>query len=262
MARSVTIRLLPHTSIILAAGWQTSGVVSDFLHRLFASQPEPPHLAIIGAAVLAFVAVAVPTIWRQARHVVTIVHEGGHAVIALVSGRRLTGIRLHSDTSGLTLSAGRPTGPGMIFTLLSGYPAASLVGLVGAVLLTTGRITLMLTVALVFLPLMLVMIRNFFGVISIVVTWGIVFAVVWFTEPSVQSIFAYTGVWFLLLGGVRPVFELNHQRRRGRMPYSDADQIGRLTHVPPLMWVGTFLAVNVVALAAGGYLLARWLLPQ
>ena len=44
------------------------------------------------------------------------------------TGRKLHGIRLHSDTSGLTLSAGRPTGPGMILTLLAGYVAPPLVG--------------------------------------------------------------------------------------------------------------------------------------
>ena len=69
-------------------------------------------------------------------------------------------------------------------------------------------------------------------------------------------------VWFLLVGGVRPVFELRRQRSRGRMPYSDADQIGRMTRVHPLAWVGVFLAVTVLALVTGGWLLARWLLPQ
>jgi hypothetical protein len=242
--------------------WQAVRVsLDDFLHRLFEAQPEPPHLAIVGAAAAALVTVAISSIWRHARHVITIVHEGGHAVTALLSGRRLQGIRLHSDTSGLTVSAGRPTGLGMVLTLLAGYPAASVFGLLGAVLLTTGRITLMLAVALVALPLMLIMIRNFFGVLTVVVTWGIIFAVAWFTEPSVQSVFAYAAVWFMLIGGVRPVFELNHQRRRGRMPYSDADQVGRLTHVHPLGWVGTFLTVNVLCLVAGGWLLARWLLP-
>lgn len=255
-----------HIWIWRTTGWRQHGKLpgvslTDFLHRLSDVQPEPPHLAIVGAALVAFVAVAVPTIWRRTRHVITIVHEGGHALIALLSGRRLQGIRLHSDTSGLTVSAGRPTGLGMVLTLLAGYPAASLVGAVGAVLLTTGRITLMLGVALVLLPLMLVMIRNLFGVVSIVTTWAIVFVVAWFAEPSVQSIFAYTAVWFLLIGGVRPVFELNRQRRRGRMPYSDADQVGRLTHVHPLGWVGFFLAFTVLCLVAGGWLLARWLLP-
>jgi hypothetical protein len=238
------------------------GVRLDFFDRLLAAQPEPPRLAIIGTLVLAFAVVAWPTTWRLSRHVVTIVHEGGHAVIALLSRRRLQGIRLHSDTSGLTLSAGRPTGPGMIMTLLAGYPAASIVGLVGAVLLTSGRITLMLVVALVLLALMLVMIRNFFGVLSVVTVGGAIFAVAWFASAAVQSIFAYALVWFLLFGGVRPVFELHRQRRRGRMPYSDADQIGRLTRVPAVVWVGVFLSITVVALVAGGWLLARWLLPE
>jgi len=251
---------------VLAGGWRGRGKLpgvslADFLDRLFDAQPEPPQLVIIGAALFAFVVVATPTLWRWSRNVITIVHEGGHAVMALLSGRRLQGIRLHSDTSGLTVSAGRPTGLGMILTLLAGYPAASVVGAIGAVLLTTGRITLMLAVALALLPMMLVMIRNIFGVISVVTTWGLIFAVAWFTPADVQSIFAYTAVWFLLFGGVRPVFELHRQRRRGRMPYSDADQIGRLTHVPALVWVGVFLSLAVLALVTGGWLLARWLLP-
>jgi hypothetical protein len=236
----------------------------DFLDRLFAQQPEPPHLSlvVVGAALLALAVVATPATWRWSRHVITIAHEGGHALIALISGRRLQGIRLHSDTSGLTVSAGRPTGPGMVLTLLAGYPAASMVGLIGALLLTAGRITLMLAVALVLLPLMLVMIRNLFGVLSIVTVWGAVFVVAWYASEFLQWIFAYVLVWFLLVGGVRPVFELRRQRARGRMPYSDADQIGRLTRVPPLAWVGVFLAVTVLCLVTGGWLLARWLLPQ
>jgi hypothetical protein len=178
-----------------------------------------------------------------------------------VSGRRLRGIRLHSDTSGLTVSAGRPTGPGMVLTLLAGYVAPSLLGTVGAVLLATGRITLMLGMALILLPLMLVMIRNPFGVVSVVTTWAVIFVVSWHASAAVQGAFAYAAVWFLLFGGVRPVFELHRMRRRGRMPYSDADQIARLTRVPALVWVAVFLTAAILALLAGGWLLARWLLP-
>jgi Peptidase M50B-like len=237
-------------------------VLPDFLDRLLRAQPEPPRYVIVGAALLALAVVVAPRTWRLSRHVVTIVHEGGHAAVALLSGRRLQGIRLHSDTSGLTVSAGRPTGFGMVMTLLAGYPAAPFVGLIGAVLLTGGRITLMLVVALALLPLMLVMIRNVFGVLSVVSVWAAVFAVAWFASAAVQAAFAYSAVWFLLFGGVRPVFELNRQRRRGRMPYSDADQIGRLTRVPAMVWVGVFLALAVLALVSGAWLLARWLLPE
>jgi hypothetical protein len=42
-----------------------------------------------------------------ARTVVTIVHEGGHALVALAAGRRVAGVRLYRSTAGETRSAGR-----------------------------------------------------------------------------------------------------------------------------------------------------------
>jgi len=231
--------------------------VTDAWDWLFGGQPDPPLLLVILTGVAALVVVLTRMAWRIARNAITIAHEGGHALIALLTGRKLRGIRLHSDTSGLTLSAGRPTGPGMAFTLLAGYIAPSLIGLAGAWLLAGNRIRLLLWVAVVLLLAMLVMIRNAFGIVSIVVTTGVVFAVSWFASPDVQSVFAYAGVWFLLLGGVRPVGELQTLRARGQLPESDADQLAGITHVPGLVWVAFFGAVNLGALAVGGYLLVK-----
>jgi hypothetical protein len=230
---------------------------SDLWGRLVGSQPAPPRLVVLGAAVLALLVVVPYRSWRISRHIVTIAHEGGHALTALLTGRQLAGIRLHSDTSGLTLSRGRPTGPGMIATSLAGYLTPSLLGLLGAVLLTSGRITLMLWAALAVLAAMLVMIRNVFGVISVVTTIGIVFAVSWFTTAQTQAAFAYFSVWLLLVGGVRPIAELQRMRRRGRLPNSDADQLARLTRLPGLFWVVFFLTGTVAALSLGGWLLLR-----
>ncbi|WP_433389954.1 M50 family metallopeptidase [Micromonospora sp. KLBMP9576] len=224
--------------------------------KLFAAQPDPPPLLVLLTAAVALVVVSTRVPWRIARNAITIAHEGGHALVALLTGRRLHGIRLHSDTSGLTLSAGRPTGPGMILTLLAGYVAPPLVGLAGAWLLGGNRITLLLWVAVVLLLAMLVMIRNVFGVLSLLVTGGVVLAVSWYATPQVQAAFAYAGVWFLLLGGVRPVVELQRLRSRGRMPASDADQLAGLTPLPAFFWVTLFALVNLVALGGGALLLA------
>ncbi|WP_433827288.1 M50 family metallopeptidase [Actinoplanes sp. CA-015351] len=236
--------------------------VTDLWDQLLGAQPDPPGLLVLLTAVAGFVAVAFRPAWRVARNAVTIAHEGGHALIALLTGRKLRGIRLEFDTSGLTLSAGRPTGPGMILTLLGGYIAPSLVGVLGAWLLGGNRITLLLWLAVVLLLLMLINIRNLFGVVSLVITGAIVFAVSWYASPQVQAAFAYAGVWFLLFGGVRPVFELQKLRSRGRMRDSDADQLSRLTHLPAVFWVGVFLAVNLIALAVGAFLLAGQWLPD
>lgn len=230
--------------------------LSTIWDKLTSAQPDPPPLLVLLTAVVAVLVVATRLPWRISRNAVTIAHEGGHALVARLAGRKLHGIRLHSDTSGLTLSSGRPSGPGMILTLLAGYVAPSLVGLAGAWLLAGNRITLLLWVAVVLLLAMLVMIRNMFGVLSLLVTGGVVLAVSWYASPQVQAAFAWTSVWFLLLGGVRPVVELQRLRSRGRMPESDADQLARLTPFPALFWVGVFMLVSLAALAAGALLLA------
>ena len=236
--------------------------VTDLWDRLLGAQPDPPALLVLLTALAGFLAVAVRPVWRIARNAVTIAHEGGHAVLALLTGRRLQGIRLEFDTSGLTLSAGRPTGPGMMLTLVGGYIAPSLVGVLGAWLLGGNRITLLLWLAVALLLLMLINIRNVFGALSLIVTGALVFVVSWYASPQVQAAFAYAGVWFLLFGGVRPVFELQSLRSRGRMRESDADQLARVTHVPALFWVGLFLLVNLAALTIGAFLLAGQWLPE
>jgi hypothetical protein len=234
--------------------------VNNLWDKLFGAQPDPPALLVLVTALIALVVVAFRPLWRIARNAITIAHEGGHALVALLTGRRLRGIRLEFDTSGLTLSAGRPTGPGMMLTLLAGYIAPSLVGLAGAWILGGNRITLLLWAAVVLLLLMLINIRNAFGVVSVVLTGGIVLAVSWYASPQVQAAFAYTGVWFLLIGGVRPVGELQKLRRRGRMPGSDADQLAGLTHLPAVFWVFVFYLVTLAALVIGVFMLAgQWL---
>lgn len=220
-------------------------------------QPDPPAAVVAGAAVLALLAVLVRGPWRVLRTVITVAHEGGHAVVAVLAGRRLRGVRLHSDTSGVTLSHGRPTGPGMVATTLAGYLAPSLVGLGFAGLLTAGHITAMLWLSIALLLAMLTLIRNAYGVLAIVVTVLVVFAVSWFAPSAAQAAFGYLFTLFLIIGGVRPVWELQQLRRRGRAPDSDADQLARLTGVPGLVWVGLFGVVAVLIVGLTG----SWLVP-
>jgi hypothetical protein len=231
--------------------------LSDLLDRVLGTQPDPPPLLVLVTALLAGLVVAARPSWRLARNGITIAHEGGHALVAVLVGRRLSGIRLHSDTSGLTLSRGRPGGPGMAFTLLAGYLAPSLLGLGGAWLLAGGRITLLLWASLALLFAMLLMIRNLYGLLAVLVAGGAIFVVSAYTEPAVQAAFGFGFVWFLLVGGVRPVGELQSLRWRGRAPESDADQLARITWLPGLLWVGFFGLVNLAALTAAVGLLLQ-----
>jgi hypothetical protein len=229
--------------------------LADLFERLIGIQPDPPWWLVIACGCLALTTVAHRPTWRIARNVVTIAHEGGHAFAALATGRQLQGIRLHSDTSGLTLSRGKPTGLGMILTLLTGYVTPPVLGLLGALLLAAGHITALLWVTIALLLAMLIMIRNVYGAVSVIATGGVIFLVSWFASPAVQAAFAYLFIWFLLLSGTRPVFELQRMRSRGQAPQSDADQLARLTGIPGLGWVTFFVLVALAALLGGVMLL-------
>ncbi|MFJ6842518.1 M50 family metallopeptidase [Streptomyces griseoluteus] len=234
----------------------TTTALPDLWGRLSGTQPGPDLWVVLATLAAALAVVAPHPVWRVARNAITIAHEGGHGLIALVTGRKLTGIRLHSDTSGLTVSRGKPYGLGMILTAAAGYTAPSLLGLGGAALLAAGRITLLLWVATALLLAMLVMIRNAYGALTVVLTGGAFLLVSWLAGPQTQAAFAYAVVWFLLLGGVRPPFELQAKRRRGGAGDSDADQLSRLTHVPAGLWLFLFHAVSLCSLIGGG----QWLL--
>ncbi|QUX22071.1 MULTISPECIES: M50 family metallopeptidase [Nocardiopsis] len=227
----------------------------DVWQEVLTTQPEPEQWIVIGAAVLALAAVLFNPVWRVARNVVTIAHEGGHALVALLSGRQLTAIRLHSDTSGVTVSRGKPTGVGMVLTVFAGYVASSVIGLLGIVVLMTDHITALLWLSLVVLAAMLLMIRNLYGVLSVVGTGAVVFGISWFTPSEVQAAFAYLFIWFLLFAGIRPVFELQRQRVRQPSPHSDADQLARLTGLPGTLWVVVFGLVNLAVTGLGVWML-------
>lgn len=227
----------------------------DIWQDVVGTQPPPGQGSVLLTGLLALGLVVLPPAWQVSRHVVTIAHEGSHGVAALLSGRRLAGIRLHSDTSGLTVSKGRPTGPGMVVTAFAGYVGPALLGLGGAFLLRERHALAVLWLAVLLLGLLLLQIRNFYGLYVVLVAGVGVVVVSWWGSDAVQSLAAYTGVWFLLLAAPRPVVELQQARRRGRARDSDADTLARLTRLPGLFWVGALLLVTVACLVVG----ARWL---
>jgi hypothetical protein len=224
--------------------------------RVTAPTPDLSPEVLVASAAVAAVLVLVTPLWRLTRHAVTIAHEGAHGLVALAVGRRLAGIRLHSDTSGLTVSSGRPSGPGMVLTCAAGYTGPGLFGLGAAALLAAGHGVTLLWSLVALLALLLVQIRNWYGLWSVLVAGGLVLAATWWMPPEGQAAFAALTTWFLLLAAPRAVLELQTARRHRRAPDSDADQLARLTHVPGVVWVGLFLLVDVGALVLG----AGWLL--
>ena len=247
-------------------------VLQHLWDRVTGTQPAPPVWVVAVSGAVALIVVLNSWFWHLTRNAITIAHEGGHALVSVLAGRRLQGIRLHSDTSGETRSRGRPDGPGLVLTTMAGYLTPPLLGAGAACLLAAHHVILLLWLLLALLAATLLAIRNAYGALAVLVTAGAVVAVTWLATAKVQAGFGSAAAWFLLLGGVRPVVELQRSRRRarrhrgraarpgavvwqGRAPESDADQLAGLTGVPGGVWVGLFLVVALAALVIGARLL-------
>jgi Peptidase M50B-like len=218
---------------------------------------HPSRLLVLATALVALVAVASSRIWPVARTVVTIAHEGGHALVALLTGRRVSSVRVLRSTAGVTVSEGSTGGPGIVLTAAAGYLTPPLLGLGAAALLVTGHLAGMLMLSLVLLTALATAVRNAYGLLAVLVTGAAVALVLWRASLPGEYAFGYALTWFLLFGSVRPVVELQRTRRRGPPGRTDADQLAVLTGVPAWLWVGVFGMVALGALAVGAFWLVR-----
>ncbi|WP_228265980.1 M50 family metallopeptidase [Microlunatus elymi] len=226
-------------------------VVTEIWQRATATQP-PPHPQVVGViAVIGMILVLYRRTWPVTRLLVTITHEGAHALAAMLAGRRLTAIHLNSDTSGLTVSHGKARGPGMIIMLTVGYLGPALAGLGAAALLAAGHSIGLLWLLVLLLSLMLLLIRNAYGILVLLVAGGSVFLISWYLDPVWQSAAAYLITWILLIAAPKPVIELIMQRRRGGDRSSDVAQLVTLTRIPGPIWSGLFLVCSLAGLALG-----------
>ncbi|MGC5585691.1 M50 family metallopeptidase [Ornithinimicrobium sp. W1665] len=231
-------------------------MLEQIWERALTTQPAPSPTALLVLALLALLVTWSPVGHRVVRHLVTLLHEAGHAAVGVLAGRRVHGIRLHADTSGLTLSRGRARGPGMVLMLLAGYPAPALVGLGAAALLSRGYAVGLLWALVLLCGVVLLLVRNVYGLLVVVVTGAGVAVLSWVAEPRLLSWVAAALVWVVLLGAPRSVVELQRHRRRGARG-SDVDQLAGLTGVPAVLWVALFWLVAVACLGAAGWLLLR-----
>jgi Peptidase M50B-like len=230
-------------------------VLGEIWDRATSTQPVPDVGFVVAAGLAALALVLVPAAWPRVRLGITVVHEAGHAVVGVLVGRRLKSIHLHSDTSGLTVTSGKPRGPGMVAMLASGYLAPAVLGLVAALLLADGRSVGLLWLLVLLTAALILWVRNGYGFLVLLVGGAGVLLLTWYGSGTVQSVAAYLIAWLLLLAAPRPLVELLAAgRRRGRT--SDADQLAGLTRVPAVLWILLLLLANLAGLVVGVTMLA------
>jgi hypothetical protein len=115
-------------------------------------------------------------------------------------------------------------------------------------LISLGHIVAVLWLGLLLLVALLLLVRNVFGGILILVAGGLIYLVVRYTTAGAETAVAYGVTWFLLVSGVRVVLEV------GSKP-TDARILAGMTHVWASAWVVLWLIGTIIALVVGGAIL-------
>jgi hypothetical protein len=110
-------------------------------------------------------------------------------------------------------------------------------GLGCAALVSSGYATGALWLLVLLLALMLTRIRNIYGAFCIISVLAAVIALSWWGSPQLRLLSATSLAFFLQLGSIRPLLELQSQRAKGQAGRSDADQLAQLTRIPALAWI-------------------------
>jgi hypothetical protein len=166
---------------------------------------------------------------------VTILHEMGHALGALLTGGAVVSLKVAPDGSGLCTTAG-----GLAFVVIP-------VGYLGSVVF--GNLMLYLGIkrpklarsALFAFALALIGISFvwFGGITSLAITlgWGLVFLLIAYKLPKVSRLF------FILAGVYSVVYVL---RDYSGGPSSDLAVFASLTHLPATLWTYVWLGLAVL----------------
>jgi len=203
--------------------------------------PLPVLLVIVAVAA----ALSLPrATWQYFGLFATLVHELGHAVAAILSGRAVHGIRIRRNHSGDAVSSGRGRF-GAVVSGVFGYPAPAIVGAAQLWSVFHGYTAIALFVGGVVLVLTLLVIRNLVGAIVVLVS-AVISALLWFfATPAVQGYALLVIGIALLVGAVRALGTVIgvHVSRRDQLSTSDAYLLYRRTGIPSPFWLLLFTAL-------------------
>ncbi|WP_010205750.1 M50 family metallopeptidase [Salinibacterium sp. PAMC 21357] len=202
-----------------------------------------PTLLIVIVAAAAVLSIPQP-IWKWFGLFTTLVHELGHAVGAILTGRFVHGMKIRMNHSGEAVSSGR----GKLGSSISGslgYPAPAIVGAIQLWCVTQGYTAMALFVGGAILVLTLLVIRNLFGFLVVAVSAAASAALWVWATPEQQSYVLLVIAIALLVGSVRGLATVVgvHTRRRDQLSTSDAYLLFKRTGIPSVIWLLLFAAL-------------------
>ena len=211
--------------------------------------PELVGITALVAAVVVVTSFAVPTDGRRsvlyrANVLGTLFHEGGHALVSILTGGGVLRVRITSAESGGTLQW-NPSALAAILSIAAGYAMPPLAGLGAAALLHRGLVPAVLALTTAAMAFLLVFTRDVLTFVVVVAVGAITLCALRWAQPWLKNGVAYAEAWLLLtseLGGLRALV-LNRFHGGFRGQQDDAAMLARSTGIPAFVWIAAWLAL-------------------
>jgi hypothetical protein len=184
-------------------------------------------------------------------------HELGHAFMALVTGTRITELKIYFNESGHVLSLPKDWFSSFLIAN-GGYLGSVLFAILIVVLKNTAfRKYIIGFIAILFLAVTF----RFSGIVSFTMLYSVIFAVFALILYMIQN--DKLNEWVIEIIGIGSItyaiydtfvdtvlMQINYQFdlfRVGNMPATDAVMLSRLTHIPAIVWGVVWLAIAIFA---------------
>jgi hypothetical protein len=205
---------------------------------------------------------------------VTFIHEGGHALAALVTGHSVESLSVATDGSGLTVSSGQGGMFSRMFIASAGYLGAMTFGALLLVLIrraTAARIVLLSSAGLIFgLTMIFGLIKPFYSMTGL---WGVPFTLLAGSVISVALVLiarfasARVATFFVSFLAVQCVLNALFDLKTvlflsspfGPSVPTDAANMAQATGIPALLWASLWiiLAFGILWFAMRLYVAGR-----
>lgn len=171
----------------------------------------------------------------------TLFHEGGHALVGILTGGGVFRIEITGAESGLTWHW-TPSSFARVLTTAAGYAMPPLAGLGAAALLHRGFAPAVLALTTVAMLFLLLFTRDILSAGAVVVVGAIGFCALRWAPGWLQNGIAYAEAWLLLtseIGGLAAIVS-NRWRGVSGEHADDAASLAERTGIPGLVWIAAW----------------------
>lgn len=186
--------------------------------------------------VVALLLTRVPLVGKYFRLLNTLIHEIGHALMALITSGRVYNIQVFSDMSGVAYT-GRSSWLGRVLTSLAGYPFASFVAFVYVLLIQMGHLNVVFYSLVGMLVVSLVLwVRNWFGFIWVTVFLVGTVGMYVYASTELMTMYVYLIIAVLLVEALWTACIVLYISFKTPKESGDCYNLSKSTKIPAIFW--------------------------